>query len=436
MWARLSPFAAGALALGVLAGCSDSQRDLVGSTRQPVAAPIAAAYCSIDVNGVSKDAELDYLPHVITCENGGASLEALKAQAIAARSVAYYSMATKGTICDGQGCQVYSCGAAPAAKHLQAVQETAGLYLSYDSLLTYGFYVAGDTNTSPPSCQGSGSGGTEKYVTYNEGKSGADVQMTTLGYIPPGQPVYGQNRGCMGQWGARCLENDKGYTYDAILRFYYGADIQILQAAGPCVVPVNQPPQGYLDEAGCTTIRGWAYDPDQKDTALDVQIYIDVGPGVAGAAPIATVADVHRDDLCTAIGSCEHGFELATPASLLDGQAHSVWALAVDASGSPETELAQSPASLSCPDGGGGSSGSGGAPGSGATGGSKGGGSASTKVLRDDSSGCSCQLLGSTRESSRLGALGLLLGLALVRRRRAKVSGRLTIRPSADKMSL
>ncbi|MFO0571999.1 MAG: SpoIID/LytB domain-containing protein, partial [Polyangiaceae bacterium] len=375
MWARPGSVALLAAALAV-AGCSEPrERELIGSTGQAVSAPLPAAYCSIDVNGASKDAEADYLPHVITCENGGASLEALKAQAIAARSVAYYAMATKGTICDGQGCQVYTCGATPAAKHLQAVQETAGQYLSHSGLLTYGFYVAGDTSTAPPSCKGTGTSGTEKYVTYNEGKTGADVQMTTLGYIPPGQPIYGQNRGCMGQWGARCLENDKGYAYDAILRFYYGADIQILQGSGPCIVPVNQPPQGYLDEAGCSTIRGWAYDPDQKDAALDVQIYIDVGPGAAGASPIAVVADVHRDDLCTAIGSCEHGFELPTPASLLDGQSHSVWAVAIDASGAPEAELTQSPLPLTCSGGAGGAGGSVGSGGSGGDAGSKGGGS-------------------------------------------------------------
>jgi hypothetical protein len=36
-----------------------------------------------------KATEDDYLPNVITCENGGAGFEALKAQAIATRSVAY-----------------------------------------------------------------------------------------------------------------------------------------------------------------------------------------------------------------------------------------------------------------------------------------------------------------------------------------------------------
>ena len=89
-----------------------------------VAAPLGAAYCEINVTGKGvKALEDDYLPHVITCENGGANLEALKAQAIAARSVAYYNMATKGSICDGQGCQVYSCGAGPQAKHFQAVKD-------------------------------------------------------------------------------------------------------------------------------------------------------------------------------------------------------------------------------------------------------------------------------------------------------------------------
>ena len=43
----------------------------------------------------------------------------------------------------------------------------------------------------------------------------------------------------MGQWGARCLENDNGYDYDMILRFYYGADIEIPQAPGPCVLPMG-----------------------------------------------------------------------------------------------------------------------------------------------------------------------------------------------------
>ncbi|MFO0566445.1 MAG: SpoIID/LytB domain-containing protein [Polyangiaceae bacterium] len=386
-----------------LSGCGDDGRSSEPTevVRQPVKAPLAQAYCQINVNGSNKDTETDYLPHVVTCENGGANLEALKAQAIAARSVAYYAMATSGQICDGQGCQVYGCGATPSAKAIQAVQETSGIYLSYDGLLTYGFYVAGDKDPPAPACKGSGTSSTEHWITYNEGKTGADVQMTGLGYIPPGQPIFGQNRGCMGQWSARCLENSNGYDYDKILRFFYGADIQLLQASGSCVTPVNQPPTGYLDDAGCATIRGWAYDPDQPSVALSVEIYVDAAPGTAGASPLTTTANVSRPDLCTAIGSCEHGFELPTPAGLLDGQAHTVWAVGVDSSGTPKLELGTSPKTLTCnpsaggasgADGGGaGTSGSGGSisPGSGGAG-QGAGSSQKTKVQRDDA-GCACR---------------------------------------------
>ena len=231
MWTRLAAVAA--LSTFIFGcGAAEPEDELVGTVQEAVSAPLAAAYCTAQVIGKgAKSTEDDYLPHVITCENGGANLEALKAQAIAARSVLYYNMATSGSICDSQGCQVYSCGAAPQAKHYQAVKETAGMYLSYAGTLTYGFYVAGDSGVKAPSCKDY-SGSTTKYITYNEGKTGTAVKQTSLGWIGPAG--NGQNRGCMGQWGARCLENHKGYDYKQILRFYYGADVQILKATGPC----------------------------------------------------------------------------------------------------------------------------------------------------------------------------------------------------------
>ncbi|MCK6590512.1 MAG: hypothetical protein L6Q76_23350 [Polyangiaceae bacterium] len=225
------------------AGCGQepgSREDVASRSEAVIVAPLPAAYCSIEVDGKgSKATETDYLPHVVQCENGGADLQALKAQAIAARSVAYYNMANQGSICDGQGCQVYSCGAQPSAIHYQAVEETSGQYLSYDELLTYAFYVAGDKNAPPPGCVGNtANSSTEKWVTYNDGKTGGDVQQTALGFIGP--PGFGQNRGCMSQWGARCLES-AGRDALGILQFYYGADIQILTAPGPCVKPVLPP---------------------------------------------------------------------------------------------------------------------------------------------------------------------------------------------------
>jgi MYXO-CTERM domain-containing protein len=229
------------VALWTMAACSANPEsehgERVGSVEQAVKAPLASAYCSVKVIGKGvKSTEEDYLPRVITCENGGAGFEALKAQAIAARSVAYYEMASYGDICDGQGCQVYTCATPPSELAKKAVKETSGLYLSYGGMLTYGFYVDGDPKTKGPSCIGSASYKNEKWVTYNEGLTGKNVEQTPLGYIGP--PGFGQNRGCMSQWGARCLEK-AGDDYLDILRFYYGADIQVVQAPGPCVTPIQ-----------------------------------------------------------------------------------------------------------------------------------------------------------------------------------------------------
>ena len=263
-WARFGLLLTVLFTFACQAGPMGNEEPIL-EVHQDVSAPLAKAYCSVPVTGVgTKNMEEDYLPHVITCENGGANLQALKAQAIAARSVAYYAMATKGSICDGQGCQVYSCGAKPSAKAYQAVKETAGIYLSFGGMLTYGFYVSGDNKTSAPSCKGSSSHAMEKYVTYNSGLSGTGVKQTSLGYIGP--PGYGQNRGCMSQWGARCLEANKGYDYKQILQFYYGSDIKLLTASGSCVGPADGDADGVTDDKdNCPSAKN----ADQKDTDKD-----------------------------------------------------------------------------------------------------------------------------------------------------------------------
>jgi MYXO-CTERM domain-containing protein len=347
---RSAPLGCALFALACGGAPEDRPEPLGQVSEAAVKAPLASAYCNVVVEGKgTKSMEDDYLPRVITCENGGANLQALKAQAIAARSVAYYNMATKGSICDSQGCQVYTCGAAPSAKAYQAVKETAGMYLSYASTLTYGFYVAGDSKVAPPGCI-DGYSTTTKWITYNEGKTGADVKQTTLGYVS--YPIFGQNRGCMGQWGARCLENNRGYDWMKILQFYYGADIQVLTATGPCVgttppPPVNQPPKGYLDEASCTAIGGWAQDPDAATQPIDVHLYCG-GPAGSGATSKSVRADRSRADLCAAIGSCEHAFDLAPPLSLMDGQPHAIHAYGIDTAGGANAELTGSGKTLTC----------------------------------------------------------------------------------------
>jgi hypothetical protein len=193
------------------------------------------AHCSITVVGKgTKDLESDYLPHVVNCENGGASAEALKVQAVSARTFAYYKIATAGSVKDGTSDQVYSCSSQPSQKHIDAVKATAGQVLVWSNAVICAFFVAGAKPSTTSCVAKSGDPdptATEKYVTYNDGKTGSAVTQTPLGWVNPANKV---NRGCMSQNGSQC-QSLKGKGYKDILRFYYGADIQITTATGSCV---------------------------------------------------------------------------------------------------------------------------------------------------------------------------------------------------------
>lgn len=167
-----------------------------------------------------------YLPSVVACENGAAEPAALVAQAIAARSYLYYELERNGMIADGTGAQVYTCGREPEAQHHAAVNESRHLVLALEDTVVAAFYVAGAT-PSDPSCIAMDSDldptNTERFVTYNMGRSGRDITQTPLGFIDPNNLA---NRGCMSQNGSRCLaQRDLGH--EAILRFYYGDDIRL-----------------------------------------------------------------------------------------------------------------------------------------------------------------------------------------------------------------
>jgi MYXO-CTERM domain-containing protein len=182
---------------------------------------------------------------------------------------------------------------------IQAVQETSGLYLNYEGVLTYAFYVAGDPNTSPPACVGTPDVGTENWVTYNEGNAGTNVVQTELGWVfNPGEPGFGQNRGCMSQWGARCLENDNGYGYEQILRFYYGEDTNITQAQGPCILDLGGDGDGDGDPTGDGDGDG---DPSTGDGDGDGDPSTGDGDG-DGECTIGSLGCV-----CTMGGGCDPG---------------------------------------------------------------------------------------------------------------------------------
>lgn len=210
------------------------------------------------VQGVgSVDVEADYLPRVVNCENGGAAFEALKAQAVAARTYLYYKLDRSGSIADGTNDQVYSCGRAPREEHFEAVRQTQGMVLQYAERTIAGFFVAGARNQPAPECRGSTDDptNTERYVTYNEGRSGDELIQTTLGFVDPAN-LY--NRGCMSQNGGHCLAG-QGWGFEDILRFYYGEDIALVQAEGACVMPIDGgivvEDGGAMVEDGGTTVH-------------------------------------------------------------------------------------------------------------------------------------------------------------------------------------
>ena len=196
---------------------------------------LGSAYCQAAVGGAGVvDVESNYLPKVVNCENGRAGFEALKAQAVAARSYLYYRLDRDGTIGDSPRDQVYSCTRPMNPLVYRAVRETSGQVLIYSRTQVAGFYVAGALQ-KPPACTlgKRDPTATEGYVTYNRGKRGDKVTKTRLGWIHPDNHA---NRGCMSQNGASCLAK-AGWSYLDILRFYYGMDIEIVQVQGQCIKP-------------------------------------------------------------------------------------------------------------------------------------------------------------------------------------------------------
>ena len=193
------------------------------------------AYCDVYLSGIGLvDVETDYLPHVVQCENGAADYEALKAQAVAARSYLYYKLDKGEDVEDGTRDQVYSCGRTPLQDHLDAVVETAGQVIVFEDVTVCGFYVAGAVPSSPSCIAEEGDQdlfNTERFVTYNWGFFGEDVVQTPLGYVHPDNPF---NRGCHSQNGAHCL-SENGWGLEDILKFYYGMDIGLERGEGICV---------------------------------------------------------------------------------------------------------------------------------------------------------------------------------------------------------
>lgn len=140
-----------------------------------------------------------------------------------------------------------------------------------------------------------------------------------------------------GPWGENALVNGS-FTVSLPASFppaYYNARFKPRDSNLPwsneVVVRVNPPaqanrmPVGYIDIFDCSTIFGWAADPDTSNS-INVQV-------VEGAATLATFgASAPRPDVETAGYPGNHGFNWPIPSSLKNGQAHSLRVFAIDSS--------------------------------------------------------------------------------------------------------
>lgn len=279
-----------------------SMNPTIGKANPQPAYDVATVDILNNVNDAQQlPVETNYLPHVVEAENGAGPMQSLMAQAIAARSYLYYSLNTAGFIGDGQNAQVYtnpSLGP-PDAAQIAAVQLTDRMILRYGGsgsgeTTIASFYAAGEiplATTSPfgfapPS--GGGNAATQPDITYNRGLTGNNIHQTPQGFItnPPSGNIL--NRGSLSQNGANFLA-DNGWDYLDILRYYYGADIQVEIAAIPAdgSVPAPITIEGFDVDQG--TFGNGYVSPNNTNVASATRSYVTSGtlPGSAGAQQIA-----------------------------------------------------------------------------------------------------------------------------------------------------
>jgi hypothetical protein len=114
---------------------------------------------------------------------------------------------------------------------------------------------------------------------------------------------------------------------------------------GDTVAPGEATVGGNVDVADGENIVGWAWDKDQPDSPIDVDIY--EGDGVLTLLATVPAAQFRQDLLDAKIGDGRHGFSFPTPARLNDGKPHTFRVVTsrakVELDGSPKTVTLKSP---------------------------------------------------------------------------------------------
>lgn len=114
-------------------------------------------------------------------------------------------------------------------------------------------------------------------------------------------------------------------------------------------VTVNTNPIGSFDYAGCDTLTGWAFDQNNTGVSIDIDLYRD-GPYGAGGTFIGRYsANIYRSDVNSTYNiTGNHGFSIATPPSLKDGNSHRLYVYAIDSNGGNNVLTIGSPKTISC----------------------------------------------------------------------------------------
>ena len=106
----------------------------------------------------------------------------------------------------------------------------------------------------------------------------------------------------------------------------------------------HPPPVGYLDAMSCDAGVGWTQAPEVPTQSIGGVLTFDGKPFEPSVTYAFFKAGVPRDDLCAALGSCNHGFIVPTPWSAMDGKNHDVYAYGFNPiDGGPNAELTGSP---------------------------------------------------------------------------------------------
>lgn len=167
--------------------------------------------------------EHEYVPRVVAGEHLRAHFEAKAALAIAARTFLLRAMRDRPTlgrltaIPNGQDFQVFAQGATDEC--VAASLSTRGVVLRHRGRLILANHVAG-AYWNANGTLGADPTKTERFVTYNVGRSGPAIIPT-----PIASSTHPGNRGCLGQNCAHFLAG-QGYDHRMILRFFYGEDIE------------------------------------------------------------------------------------------------------------------------------------------------------------------------------------------------------------------